>query len=202
MVGTGYQRGGRVQGDGARELTELCRRELGGVGARVTPLAQVQVVGHLGDQVSGVLDEHSVAVVVGRGAELVQHRVAERVRRRDGRAVEVGQCAVQAVTSITGCLGVPVGDEALTDPGAQLAGGLPAEADDEQLVHLHRIPGDALGDVAGHEPGDRVGLARPGARLEHARAGGQGTFQVEGRRSGDRHGRTRSPRLRAASASR
>ena len=48
-----------------------------------------------------------------------------------------------------------------------------------KVTSSSRSSGDALGDVAGGQRGDRVGLAGPGAGLEHGHAGGQRAADVE-----------------------
>ena len=81
--------------------------------------------------------------------------------------------------------GVADADEALPYALAQLARRLAAEADDEQLVH----GGHAFGDVARDQCRDGERLAGACAGLEHGRALGQRTQQVERRRrvDGRRH---------------
>ncbi len=66
------------------------------------------------------------------------------------------------------------GDEPLAHPLAQLARRHARERHEQQL--LERRP---LGDVPGRERGDRVGLARAGARLEHGHAARQRPADVE-----------------------
>ena len=72
-------------------------------------------------------------------------------------------------------------DQPVEDPDPELVGRHPPEGDHHQLVQLDV----ALGDVARGQGGDRVRLARAGARLEHGGAGRQRTVHVErGRRRG------------------
>ena len=162
-----------------------------------TPLAQVEVVGHLGHQVADALDQHRAGVVVARGAEREQHLLAEAVRRGDGRGVEDRECLLEQLAPYVGELrgrasascaqdAVVVGDggrvgqavagadQPLADPLPQLAGRLAAEADDEQLLHR-----DPVGDVARDQVGDGEGLAGAGAGLQHRGALGQRAEQVE-----------------------
>ena len=201
------QGGGAVLGGGRGELAELRRLEQRRVGVGPAPLAQVEVVGDLADQVGEVLDEHGVGVEVAGGAERQQHLLAEAVRGRDGGGVEGGERLLEPSFALEQLIGVDGGqvdedlvvgvgrfedavaggDQAFADPLAQLAGRLPAEADDEQLVHRRH----ALGDVAGDQGGDRVRLAGARAGLEHGRAGRQRPEQVEG----VGHCRPASPRV-------
>ena len=176
--------------------------DIGGiVGAVASPLAQVQVLDDLDGQVVEVLDQHGRGVDVAGGAEPGEHLLAELVGGRDGGRVERGERSheprCRSPTSLSsavgemgeqlvrrgpcgGRVGEPVAGrhQPFPDAVAQLLGGGASEGDDEQLVE----PDDALGDVAGDEPGDRERLAGAGAGLEDGGAAGQLAEQVEAAR--------------------
>ena len=128
-----------------------------------------------------------------------EHLLAEPVRRRDRRRVEVGDGAREAVAPqlhyferalgeqrhdlILRSAGPPASarvspcsatHEPLAHPLAELACGHPRERHQQQLVQRC-----ALGDVARGQRGDRVRLARPGTRLEHSDPDRQRPAKVE-----------------------
>ena len=180
---------GQLEGDGATE------RRL--VGRRPEPL-QVEVVGHLHHQVVEALDQLGTRVGVARDPERAQHQLAELVGGGDGGAVEPGQGVGDPLAALRDVVTHQVGeqrvgrvdrgrvgegplgsDQLVADPLAELLARGPAEGDHEHPVE----GGDALGDVAGDQRPDRVGLAGAGARLEHrgGRVGGQRPEDVERR---------------------
>ena len=86
---SGSSVGGRVGAPRRdRQRVELGPGHVGRLRAGRAPLAQVEVVGHLGHQVADALDQHRAGVVVAGGAEREQHLLAEAVRGGDGRGVE------------------------------------------------------------------------------------------------------------------
>ena len=197
VVLLGHQPGVRVADDLEGELQRGGAgdgRLLGGTSEAI----EVDVVDDLGDKLSEVVDQGDAGVGVTGDAERTQYELAELVSRRDGGRVEVGQgvpktavsygdvgsAAVDQVTEQTwvvapairirkSTLGVQqLGADAFTK---LLAGGA-AEGDQQHLVQTC----GALGDVAGDQPGEGIGLAGAGARLQHSGARRQWTQEVEG----------------------
>ena len=129
---------------------------------------------------------------------------SRRLRRRSAQLVvgaghQVGEQLVVGQGRVVERLGRP--DELVTDPLAQLLAGGPAEGDEQHVVEQR----GTLGDVAGHQRGQGVGLAGAGAGLEHrrGRTGGQRCQQVEGscgRHTGPRSLTSSGNQSRSASA--
>ena len=160
--------------------------------------AHVEVVDDLLDEVARVFDERRVGVDVAGDPEAREDLLAEAVRRSDRRGVEVGERLGEVVSpcSYVFCCArgeqrhdlVGAGGDAGEHPTelvldaheplahtlTQLAGRHAGERDEQQLLQR-----EAVRDIARRERGDRVGLARPGARLEHGHAGRQGAADVE-----------------------
>ncbi len=160
---------------------------------------EVGVGGALMGQVDRVRPDDLSRVPVAEDAELVEHRLAERVGREDGHLVEPGDglgqpCAVQVRVGPGEVGGHPVlgvwqrlagqrgvkgshgPGQAFEDPGAQLSGGVPAEGDEQEVADVESV----LREVAGGQRCDGVGLAGPGARLQEGGGARQGAGQVEG----------------------
>ncbi len=188
----------------------------GGLAAVKAP--DVQVVERLLEQIGDVLDERGLAIQIADRPELGQYLLAEAVRGRDRGGVEVGDGVREPIAAKLDVRRVPgrqqghdriavrVGragedrrqrllapDQPLADAVPQLARGHPRERDQQQPVERR-----SLGHVARGQRGDRVGLAGPGARLEHRHARGQRAADVEvGIR---RHGGHRSSTASRASS--
>lgn len=179
LEGAGVELGMRIFGDGPGDLAGA----LAGEGRRAPggEAADVEVVDDLVAQVRQVLDESGVLVGVAGDTQPPQHELAELVRRRDRRRVEVGQCVAKPPRPLGHLLGralaqqgddlvvggqvgvghVPVHvPQVLADSLAHLPGGGAAEGNDEHVLEPH----DSLGDVPGDEGTDGPRLARAGAR--------------------------------------
>ncbi len=87
-IGRRHQRGRRVVSSCERELMEVVLRHLRGVGARSSPLAHVEVVSDLRDQVSDVLQQDGTGVVVAGRSQGEQHLLTEPVGGGHGGGVE------------------------------------------------------------------------------------------------------------------
>ena len=194
----GLERRVRVVDRRARDRQRLGAAELRDAAA--VEAAQVEVVDDLVAEVADVLHERGVGLDVAEHAEAAEHLLAEAVRGRDGRGVEVGEGARRAAragprrldgapvassaTTASSSGGAPASarsspcsalDQPLADALAQLAGGHAREGDHQDLLER-----DALGHVAGGERGDRERLAGARARLEHGHAGRERAADVEG----------------------
>ena len=167
------------------------------------------VAAHLEHQLAITLDQRRSRLDTAADAELGEGLLPEAVDGGDRRFVEAVHGATQTRQPLgASVLAAPVGtgegghphvvgrqrgpaevigrqSQRRPDAVAQLARRGPRERDDEQLVDAHRL----LGEVAHHQPADRVGLAGAGARLDHRPAGRQRSGEIEHRHGGGRgHG--------------
>ena len=186
----------RGSGD-RRRLGAAERRRALGVALRRGEPADVEVVDDIVDEVGEVLDEGDVGLEVAGDAQAAEHLLAEAVGGGDGGGVEAGDRPSEVVAMAARVTarqqrhdGVLVvggrrpgqapaqaaldADQPLAHPLAQLAGGDARERDEQQALER-----DPLGDVARRERRDRVGLAGPGAGLQHRHAGGQRAAGIE-----------------------
>ena len=186
----------------------------------LTELGEVHVVDDLADQIRQGFDQGHLGVGVAGDAERFQHDVAELMSGGDGGRVEVGQRVPEPRRTPLPFRGrhlQQMGDQVVgglvgrgvqqlerlqqlrTHPFAQLPGGGAAEGHQQHLVQC----GNTFGDVAGDQRGQREGLARAGAGLEH-RGGprlGQRTVEVERLHArGSRSAASSGVQIRVASA--
>ena len=206
------QLGVRVADDLAGQLRGPASRVRIGLSFCVAEALEVEVVDDLGDQLVEALDQRDPGVGVAGDAERAQHELAELVGRGDRGGVEAGQRVAQpsrrrAASSSAravaragpGASSSPTVDGSSSASAASTSWSrtrsrsswLAARPNVMSSISSRRRL--ALGDVAGDQPGEGVGLAGAGAGLEHGggRAGGQR------RRGGRRLRRSHRPPLAA-----
>ena len=158
-------------------------------------MGQVQIVDDLGRQVVEAFQQGDIGGGVAGHAERLQHQLAELVGGGDRRRVETGQRIAQPPLALqTLILGsreqvldqlvvadrrrIVESDDSIDDlaahPLAQLLAGRPTERDEQHLVQR----GFALGEIAGHQTGQRERLAGARAGLQH-RGGAFGRQRAE-----------------------
>jgi hypothetical protein len=108
----------RVADGEGRDLRGLAARQLRRV---LGEPADVKVVDDLRGQVARVVEEAELAIEVAHDAEAAQDLLAEPVRRRDRRGVEVGQRSAQPVEPLVHLRGTPLGEQRQQPVGARLA---------------------------------------------------------------------------------